>query len=425
MKSRSQNVSEDLLTISRPNTRSITLSNGRGNSLPISIDLVIEIFLRLPVKSIATCRCVSKLWAAVPSRQDFTELFLTRSSNRPQILYACEDKKRFVFFSSREPRNTVEMSSVAPNHLTHFPSSSEIFGPSNGFVILNGLRTLKGKKNKGLLVSVLFNPSTAQYITLPKMKRNTMIGLQGYECDGIQFKLMNYLGYDPIEKQLKVLSMTLPYGIHDENFLEYQVLTLGARKPLWRIIKCCVPHFSGCKGICIDGNLYYVARINRSFEVYMIACFDFRYEKFSFMKVMETFNRDLPFTTTLINYNGKLGSLISDESNSHYVSRNSTCFELWVLDDAGKREWTKHVYVLPPLWKNLVGEDKLHFVGMIGTNEIVLSPNHQYVPSYVFYYNIERNTTIRVKIKGMEAFEGNRFRTFLNHVENVKLIQPF
>jgi len=50
------------------------------NSIPN--DLVYEILLRLPAKSVARCRCLSKLWSSILSHQDFTELFLTKSSIR-------------------------------------------------------------------------------------------------------------------------------------------------------------------------------------------------------------------------------------------------------------------------------------------------------------------------------------------------------
>jgi len=128
------------------------------------------------------------------------------------------------------------------------------------------------------------------------------------------------------------------------------------------------------------------------------------------MKVMETFDRDLPSSTTMINYNGKLGLLMTEESTD-IVSGTSKSFELRVLEDAEKHDWSKHVYMLPPLWKNVVGEEtKLRLLGMVGscTNEIVFSYKYPstFMPSYVFYYNIERNTIIRLEIQGMEELNG-------------------
>ncbi|CAA7031231.1 unnamed protein product [Microthlaspi erraticum] len=55
------------------------------NSIPI--DLVLEIFSRLPPNSIARCCCVSKQWRYMLQSQDFTKLFLTRSSARPRLLF--------------------------------------------------------------------------------------------------------------------------------------------------------------------------------------------------------------------------------------------------------------------------------------------------------------------------------------------------
>ncbi|CAH8261678.1 unnamed protein product [Arabidopsis lyrata] len=65
----------------------------------------------------------------------------------------------------------------------------------------------------------------------------------------------------------------------------------------------------------------------------------------------------------------------------------------------------------------------LYFAGMIDTNEIVFLPSQPDYDPYVVYYNIERKTMIRVEIQGTEAFKVSGFHIFLNHVENVKLIQ--
>ncbi|KAG7624782.1 putative F-box associated interaction domain-containing protein [Arabidopsis thaliana] len=176
------------------------------------------------------------------------------------------------------------------------------------------------------------------------------------------------------------------------------------------MIECCKPHVPRGTEICINSVLYYTAVEKGSSMVTTVVCFDIRSEKFSFKKVMKTFDRDFPSSTTMINYNGKLGLLMTEESTD-IVSGTSKSFELRVLEDAGKHDWSKHVYMLPPLWKNVVGEEtKLRLLGMVGscTNEIVFSYKYPstFMPSYVFYYNIERNTIIRLEIQGMEELNG-------------------
>ncbi|WZZ31174.1 hypothetical protein YC2023_014575 [Brassica napus] len=51
--------------------------------------------------------------------------------------------------------------------------------------------------------------------------------------------------------------------------------------------------------------------------------------------------------------------------------------------DFEKQEWPTHKYMVPPMWKNMVGE-LLRFVGY--TNMTVLPHS-----SYVIYYNIKNN----------------------------------
>ncbi|KAH0886667.1 hypothetical protein HID58_062763 [Brassica napus] len=126
-----------------------------------------------------------------------------------------------------------------------------------------------------------------------------------------------------------------------------------------------------------------------SYERTMVACFDLRSEKFSFVN----FSRAMPSSTTLVNYNGKLGLLMSGD-----------------LGDFGD------IAILDVAARNMC------IAEMVGVNEIVLAPWFQNVPSYVIYFNVERKTITKVGIQGMEAFQGKRFDTYLNYVENVKLI---
>ncbi|KAF3560302.1 hypothetical protein F2Q69_00011551 [Brassica cretica] len=98
-------VSESPQTIRRRRRSRLSAIDELLRKLPI--DLIIEIFSRLPSKSIARCRCVSKWWASVLLRPDFTELFFTKSLARPQLLLARqkEGENEAIFFSSPQPNN--------------------------------------------------------------------------------------------------------------------------------------------------------------------------------------------------------------------------------------------------------------------------------------------------------------------------------
>ena len=126
------------------------------------------------------------------------------------------------------------------------------------------------------------------------------------------------LGYDPVDKQYKVLSMTWGSTCGRQEEASHQVLTLGTENPLWRRINCCIPHFPLHYEICINGVLYYQAG-NVSCSGSIIICFDVRSETFRFIKFLGSYPR-------LVNYNGKLGLLLSEETE--FVHGRSKSIEL-------------------------------------------------------------------------------------------------
>ncbi|XP_010444605.1 PREDICTED: F-box protein At5g65850-like [Camelina sativa] len=382
-------VTEDRLPIiSRRSKRTKISPNGvEENSFQIPIDLVFEILLRLPAKSVAACRCVSKLWGSLISRQDFTELFFTKSVHRPKLLFTCRKDGKLFFFSSPPDENS------SADSLVSFSSSCRVSRPINGLVCLE-----RDVKKTNETVRVICNPSTGQCLNLPK-PTTTWSGL----------RIHNFFVYEPIEKQFKLL---LSCGIH-----EHLVLTLGTGELSWRVIEPSKPHcIHRLSNICINGVLYYPATDMSSTDD-IIVCFDVSSEKFRFITAIQGFIQ-AGHDGVLINYNGKLASLVS--KRSRIVDRRSKSIELWVLQDVENQECIKHTYVLPTWWQDIVGTGCYTFVGVTRSKEFMFSPWYQTVPFYVFYFNIEKQTIRRAAIRGMEALQGHTVLTFLDHVENVK-----
>ncbi|CAN8315668.1 unnamed protein product [Cochlearia groenlandica] len=399
MKSRRRNIPDDNPSIFRRKTRSVTL---RENSYEIPIDLVTEILSRLPYKSIARFRCVSKLWASILRRPDFTELFLTRSPSRPQLLFACQKDCELFFFSTPEqPQNPKENSSpLLASYLMKisFDTLGERIRTVRGLVFLRDWQILNGRKHT---MSMICNPITRECLTLPEVETSKTV------------RINNYFGYDPVEKQHKVLFMNQTlHGRRDVVSEEHRVLTLGTRKPSWRIIKCCIPHFYKQNGICINGVLYFSASTTIYGGNLMIVCFDVRTEKFRAVG-----HRD----GSPINYNGKLGVIESQESS--YVSERTRSFKLCILEDVEKGEWSEHTYELSNSCKKVFENNLLVFLGVTRSNELVLSPYHQYYrpePFFIYYYSLERNTAMKVRIQGLEAFEGKQVCTFVENLSSIR-----
>ncbi|KAG7654985.1 F-box-like domain superfamily [Arabidopsis suecica] len=405
----------------RRNTRSCSNSRKREekNSETIPFDLVNEILTRLPVKSIARFRCLSKLCASTLNNPDFTESFFTISSSRPKLLVTCPKDGETFFFSSPKPRDSSPLvvnfhMSFSINHLCG------ICRPVCGFIY--GFNSHTNLKGRTISKPLICNPSTGESWPLPRVKTNRTI-------------ITSFFGYDPINKEFKVLCMTKSkFGV----FGEHQVLTFGTGKELsWRKIKCDMAHYpevvdyeaSGYPrplyyGICINGVLYYLGRVHDDLDGFPdMVCFDIKFEKFSYIKKANGMKRNsgVNLQPTLVNHKGKIAKL---QANIGPGSIRYTGIQLWVLEDAKKHQWSSYIYVVPPPWKNIIEETKLRFVGTSDTGDIVLSPCNISNSFYLLYYDPERNAIARVEIQGMEAFKSHKSYAFLDYAENIVKPKP-
>ncbi|RID58793.1 hypothetical protein BRARA_F02063 [Brassica rapa] len=203
-----------------------------------------------------------------------------------------------------------------------------------------------------------------------------------------------YLGHDPIKKEYKLLCMSLS-RTYPKISEEHQVLTLGTGKLFWRMIECSLQRCPESGGICINGVLYYSAYPDNLFGVvqnFIVICFDVTCEK--------------------------LGAIQFDSVG--FYSGRTTSLGLMVLDDAEQHKWSKETYILPPFWKNLGVDTRLNVVGMTGDSEIVFSPSILSDPFYIFYYDAERNTTVKVRVQGIDFVKNQYIYTFIDHAEDLK-----
>ncbi|KAL1221142.1 putative F-box protein [Cardamine amara subsp. amara] len=357
------------------------------NSDSIPTDLFLEIFSRLPAKSIGRFRCVSNQWRSMLHSPDFTDLFFTKSSARPRLLFGVEQDGECFFFSSPQPK-----SSSLDFH-TKFVSEYSV-SYCCGLIYLRNMWIQKENKEAE---RVICNPITGQYTILPELKAN----LDGY----------SYLGFDPIDKQFKLLVMnTRGYIANSESV--HQILTLGSGNMKWRNVQCPFTHEPFHERIYINGVLYYLAQC---FDVdgtsfYVIVCFDVRSEEFKFIDI-----RGFCYgATKLVNYKGKLGAI------NYYSGMRNLKLHMWVLENVEKQEWLKFVYTFPD--SEVVDSCDLCVAGVTATGEIVLSMKFTSKRFYVFYFNPERNTLQPVQIHGNNQVleKKSRVFAFVDHVEDLK-----
>ncbi|KAH0913877.1 LOW QUALITY PROTEIN: hypothetical protein HID58_028323 [Brassica napus] len=301
----------------------------------------------VPAESIARFHCVSKLWRSIlRHRHDFTELFMARSITRPRLLFTFKVEDKLLIFSSTQPQNVGgDNCSLVATRYKDFPKH---FPTENRDDLSNGLACLHGP-GRGRRVPIVVTPSREN---LAKVKA------AGTE--------RSYIGYDPIKKSRSTIECKRHTGQYGE--------------------------------ICINAVLK--SKFDRK---EYIACYDFRFEKFSFIE------RDSEMYSLFI----QLQSLTTTGLKKKLV--------LWVLEDAEKHKWSKSIFVLSHLYNEKIGH-KCYIVGITSAGEIVFMPVGHVNPNFhLFFYNMERDTCTTVNIKGFEEFKHHSLHitTYLDYVENM------
>lgn len=310
--------------------------NDRSQREHIPLDLIVEIFSRLPSKSIVRFRSVSKLWSSTTTTPYFTSSVVTRSlSSRPCVLLNFrKDDKLFCFASPVHQKKTCP-------RVENFQFTIPNNGKLQRYESVHGLIYLETSTN----VMFIRNPIMKTFYTLPKLDSNEGRPLTGF------------LGYDPINGKYKVLCI-----LKERN--KIGILTLGAQES-WRILtKGFLSHYkvTGCAK-CIDGVIYYEGSFGDGLKQELaIMSFDLRSEKFSLIKHPKK-NSIATFWSC---YEGRLA----------LVSSIASGVELWILEDAeNHKQWISKQF--PSHREFIKGRWKLK--GVTHTGEFIYTSYRSYL----------------------------------------------
>uniref|UniRef100_A0A0D3D5T2 F-box domain-containing protein n=1 Tax=Brassica oleracea var. oleracea TaxID=109376 RepID=A0A0D3D5T2_BRAOL len=361
-------------------------------------DLKMAIMTRLPAKSLMKFRCVSKMWCSFIRRQELVDSFFAVSSAQPRFIVSFSNnafgkpEEKLTFLLSYPEGSS--SSSLVPRFEMALPvglrASQEYCASLHGF--------LSVYTDHGLMVC---NPGTEQVFNLTK---NTQ-----------------FVGYDPIGGQHKSLSVHLRDPSSGHPHLLHKVLTLGEGGG-WRDIEGTpVPYIPVSVGVCIYYGGYKYTDFKNKNPVVM--CFDVRSEKVSFIQAPSAVvlcGKNAIF----IEYNGKLASILV-----HPPLARSIPFDLWILDDAQKHEWSKQTCVFPSSAWESVSCRRMSFQGTNKAGEIIIVPSVvntlEVQPFYIFYYNVRTNNVRRVRLLGIgDNEEFQRSYGFLGGYECFVRVAP-
>ncbi|XP_059650282.1 putative F-box protein At5g52610 [Cornus florida] len=331
--------------------RSITRRAKSKAIPPLLEDLILEIFSRLPVKSLFRFRSVCKRWLTIIDSPSLVDLHLSQSQTRPcgpQILvsFSGPDSKHYFYSASLEGGPAVRLLSL--------PGCERYVSES-----LNGLVCFYN----GRYVYVI-NPSTREFRLLPASHSN----YENFKFDnlrsGVEFYSIYSFGFDPSTNEYKVLHiMSMRHGFTRRLFdMQCEVFTIkvGSKKDKevftikagskkhkevftshannksWRKITHVPPCpyiFEG-QGVCVDGAIYWICGKAPSEEVLVV--FDVGSEKFRSLPLPDGISPSIRYKLNKIG--GRL-TLLKD--------RDCDCIamEIWVLEDCHK--WVQKTVVAP------------------------------------------------------------------------------
>ncbi|XP_065850515.1 F-box protein CPR1-like [Euphorbia lathyris] len=222
-------------------------------------ELINEILLVLPVKSLLRFRCISKSFYAIINSKDFIYSHLHTSSQKRihrKLIFRCRNyNKKHYGIHALDINGSVEeilLDSVLPDNRPLFVASY------NGLVLLN---TTDNKL-------AILNPSTRNYLELPAFPMNfTLVG---------NWKNRLGLGYDSTTDDYKVLLI-----IPAKPYCHVWIFEL--RSSCWRRIQdfpYIVVHKAGDGGGFVDGYMHFLCNGTRE-ELHTIVAFDVAKETFS------------------------------------------------------------------------------------------------------------------------------------------------
>ncbi|CAN7090402.1 unnamed protein product [Brassica rapa subsp. narinosa] len=374
----------------------------------IPMELKLEILMKLPPRSIARLRFASKHLSSIILGKDFTELCMTRSSTQPRrhlvSVHRGSDMQLFHSFSQEEhpSSNSNDHDKVS---YTLDPDVRYLFTPP-----VRGL--ICGRKG---IKMVIGNPSTGQFVTLPRIKTRKK-------------EILSVFGYDPVNDVYKVLCLTvitqrgnIARGIISRDYFledvmaweaivskEHQVITLGAKNK-WRMIECKYPHrhYAGNHGICRDGVLYYLASYKQKRS---LMGFDLSTEEFNVTKLPDDY--ELQEFGNLVNHSGKI--TIATQVNTGAI-------DLWVQDDVNKEVWSKTASVVPSVAHICGANQRLMFRGILPTGEIIFAPLPSPNPFFFLCYDPKEKKVRQVVVDGI-GDDSAAIQVFFDHVESYMVL---
>lgn len=329
-------------------------------------EIIVDILSRLPVRTIAICKCVCKPWLHLLRTPQFADSHLSKSVAGLAI---CETGGNLKIFEFRDKLG-LELDKPHCNPITTVDVRSFIAAHHHSAVIwilgsINGLLLLRESKTEPDAIFVC-NPITREYIELPGFG----------EC----YPIVDTYGFgvSRLTRQHKVVrvSYELSFEPTTEQLLAFQchVYTLGTGS--WRsITPGGMSDYQSCSdGPCLNGNLHWLIGDSTLTDTCFVFCLDLETEVFSAIYAPPT------LSGTDTNLVLLMDCLCISESDDDEVV-------IWMMKEYGdEKSWTKE-FVINEI-PNLAGGFKsVYPVEIFKDDDILMHMFMRWNDLYLVYYN--------------------------------------
>ncbi|KAK9275442.1 hypothetical protein L1049_022707 [Liquidambar formosana] len=324
----------------------------------LPLDVVFNIFSRLPIKSLLRSRCVSKHWRNIIEDPFLANLHLSRAVQEHTILaldHPTHRRKVTSLYLVKEDGNKNLKASKNPIAELSNSNNYSLEGSCNGLLYF-----AKPNERDGV---ILLNPLTGQNIMLPPATIPS-------PCPHMK----KYgLGFDPSTNTYKIVRVFFRNQLDWKNYsLGVEVHTLGTNS--WREIGEIPPSPMCGRPVSAYGALHWM--VDPPFACdnlkSMIVSFDIGKEVFS-LTPHPDFGSKTCDMFQLVDFRGFLA--MADLSSD-------SCILIWVLKDYDKKEWVEEfrIQIRPPMGR--ADNCSYNVVGPWKNGEILLSSSEGY-----FCYN--------------------------------------
>nr|AIK66473.1 S5-locus F-box type-15 protein [Petunia integrifolia subsp. inflata] len=310
-------------------------------------DVVIYIFLMVPVKSLVRFKCVSKVWYTLIQSSTFINLHFNRTTVTTKDEYMLvkrsfkEESNRFrsVMSFLSGGLDDDDLYPVSPDldvpYLTTTNSCTfhRIMGPCNGLIVLTDKIT-----------TVLFNPATRSYRLLQPGRFGCPVGFHR-SINGVGF------GFDSIANSYKIVRIAEVNGeppFYCYTMREWKVEIYESSVDAWREqdqVYRQLPNvfWYPCFEMFYKGASHWFAHANTM----VILCFDMITETFRRMKFPNTCHFQDENCYSLVLLNDSL-TLICYPYPEKVVEHEKDFMEIWIMMEYGVDEsWIKKYSITP------------------------------------------------------------------------------